>query len=72
MAPLALLLAVAALGALPRAARAQSIASPMRFARFAPASAPFPRAYGAVVTNATSVVFSGGRTGSTPAAASLT
>ena len=47
----------------------QTTASPMRFARFAPASAPPPRAYGAIVTNDTSVIFAGGRVGSTPDAA---
>ena len=51
------------------AARAQSVASPMRFSRFAPGANPFPRAYGAVVTNDTHVLFAGGRVGSTPDAA---
>ena len=50
-------------------ALAQSLASPMRFSRFAPAGNPSPRAYAAVVTNATSLVFVGGRVGSTPDAA---
>ena len=44
----------------------QSLTSPMTFSRFAPASAPLPRAFSVVATNSTTVIFSGGRAGTTP------